>query len=106
MDDRERAQHYLKSLGTWIGDLRWYISVAESQDLSEFDERVRESFPFEWDNIVGRVKRLQNLADAGHLQSSEREDFRGIAEELTDLLPAMQRLRLRVPDLDALARAA
>jgi hypothetical protein len=107
MTDQERAAHYLKSLRLWMPRLRWFIRTSDGAVLlRELDEREREAFPFEWDNIVGRVEKLQVLADAGALETAGRLELRGIAEELTELVPTMQRLRLRVPDLDALARAA
>jgi hypothetical protein len=87
--------------------LRWFIQATdEATALSELDDREREAFPFEWDNIIGRVGKLQALAEAGALPSDGCADLRCIAEELSALVPTMQRLRLRVPDLDALARAA
>jgi hypothetical protein len=106
MNEQELAEHGLRSLRRWVDDLHWYVRVADARDLSELDEREHEAFPFEWDNIVGRVKKLQALAESGALRPPAIAELRGIAEELTELLPTMQRLRLRVPDLDALARAA
>ena len=107
MNDEEQARYYLRTLHYWIGQLRWFIAASDSTEpLSELDERERESFPFEWDDVVGRVKRAQMLADAGALEPDGVAELRGIAEELTELLPTMQWLRLRVPDLDALARSA
>jgi hypothetical protein len=106
MNDEQIAKHYVRSLRLWIPRLRWFASVYPETDLSEFDERERESFPFEWDNIIGRVERVQALVERGALDPDTLAEFGIIASELTDLLPTMRRLRLRLPDLDALARAA
>jgi hypothetical protein len=41
----------------------------------------------------------------GQLNTEARADLRRVAEDLTALLPTMQRLHLRLPDLEALERA-
>lgn len=106
MSEQERASKYLRSLREWTKQLHWYISVAASDDLTEFDDRMRESFPYEWDNAIGRFVKLEGFASRGLLTPSEQVAFHDLARELTDLVPSMQRLRLWLPDLDALARAA
>jgi hypothetical protein len=106
MNDQERAEHDLRSLRRWTARLRWYASAYGSPDLSELDEWECEAFPYEWANIVGRVAKVERAASAGILGPASIAELRGIAEELTDLLPTMQRLRLRLPDLEALKRAA
>src|SRR6185503_8294478 len=98
MNDQELAEHGLRSLRRWVNDLHWYVRVAEADNLNELDERNREAFPFEWDDVVDRTRRLVRQAEAGMLQPASLAVLRGIAEELTELLPAMQRLRLRAPD--------
>jgi len=70
------------------------------------DPGERESLRPEWDNIIGRAGKLTALAEVGALRPAALDELRRIAEELTELLPTMQRLRLRTPDLEALARAA
>ena len=98
-----RADHDLASLRYWAATLRL---TADRWDDPGLDPSERESLRPEWGNVVGRVKKLEALAKAGALRPAALVELRGIAEELTELLPTMQRLRLRVPDLDALARAA
>lgn len=107
MKNESQAGYYLRTLRYWIDQLRWFIQArASTAPLSELDERECEAFPYEWDNVVGRVGKLAKLAEAEELDLAALAELRGIAEELTALEPTMQRLRLRVPALDALARAA
>jgi hypothetical protein len=106
MNEQERAGKALRSLLEWTEQLHWYISVAASDDLTEFDDRMRESFPYEWNNATGRFVKLEGFASRGLLTPSELAEFHDLALDLTDLVPTMQRLRLWLPDLDALARAA
>jgi hypothetical protein len=74
----------------------------ESPDL---DPRERQAFPLEWDNIVGRLSKLERLAERGDLSPAARAELRTVADELAELLPTMQKLNLRQPDPEALARA-
>src|SRR5688572_4449425 len=102
MNDEQRADHYLRSLRLWIPRLQWYAQVKGATDLSEMDECERQSFPYEWGHIIGRVARVQALAESGAVRPAALEELSSIAAELTDLLPTLTRLRLRLPDLDAL----
>jgi hypothetical protein len=52
------------------------------------------------------VAKLQALAEEGALTPVALAELRGVAEELVELVPTTRRLNLRVPDLDALERAA
>src|SRR5580765_3079833 len=95
----ERADHYLASLRRWAQRLRWFDSVYDSADL---DERERQAFPLEWDNIIGRLAKVEDLARRGVLRPDALAELRGVADELAELLPTMRRLRLREPDPAAL----
>ncbi len=89
----------------WISRLRWYLVAQDAPKLTELDEREVEAFPYEWDDIVDRIARVGVIAAEGSLRPSELTDLRGIVKELTELQPSTNGLRLRYPDLDALARA-
>ena len=102
MTQNERADRYLASLRRWMVRLRWLAQIWESPNL---DPRERQAFPLEWDNVVGRLAKVEALAERGELQPAARAELRSVAEELTELLPTMQRLKLRQPDSEALARA-
>jgi hypothetical protein len=106
MDEQEIAERRVLSLRRWMNDLHWFVRVAGSTNLGEMDERNREAFPYEWDDVVDRTRRIIRNADDGLLGPASLAELRGIVQELTELVPTMQRLRLRTPDLDALARAA
>ena len=107
MNEQQRASRFLRSLRQWTERLHWYISVAHAVDLSEFDERMRESFPYEWDNAIGRFVPLEAFSQRGLLTPPEQADFHRLASDLTDICP-----RCAVfdsgssTDLDALARAS
>jgi hypothetical protein len=105
MNERQRAEHTIKTLHIWIDDLRWYVATDGSPGLNELDERKRESFPYEWDDVVDRIEKVEQAASAGLLESAALAELQRVAAELTELVPTMQRLRLREPDLDALKRA-
>ena len=102
MTTDERADHHLASLRRWCTRLRWIAGIWDSPDL---DVRERQAFPLEWGNIVGRLAKVETLAIRGSLRPSTVAELRIVADELADLLPTMRRLRLRLPDLDALERA-
>lgn len=97
-----RAKLTLASLQRWTERLRAYAPVWDSPD---FDVRERQAFPLEWHDVMDRFRSLVELADRGALQPSDMVDLRARADELTELLPTMQRLRLRQPDPDVLQRA-
>jgi len=102
MTTDERIEHDLKSLHRWAGHLREFAVAYDSPDL---DPAERQAFPLEWANIIGRLAKVERFAERGELQPSALADLHAVAEELTELLPTMRRLRLRLPDLEALERA-
>jgi hypothetical protein len=106
MNDLQRAEHDLRVLRLWMPRLRWFLAVADSTGLSEHDKREREAFPYEWANIVGRVEKIEQLAHQGRLAPPMVDALRAIAEELTGHITAMRQRRLRLPELEALRRAA
>jgi hypothetical protein len=102
MTTDELVDHHLRSLRRWAGHLREFAASYDSPDL---DPAERQAFPLEWANIIGRLAKVEALAQRGALRPSARADLHRVAEELTELLPTMRRLRLRLPDLEALERA-
>jgi hypothetical protein len=102
MTTDERIEHHLRSLHRWAGRLREFAAAYDSPDL---DEAERQAFPLEWANIIGRLAKVELLAQRGELRPDALAELHRVAEELTELLPTMRRLRLRLPDLEALERA-
>ena len=102
MTTEQRAEHDLASLETWAKRLR---QLAEEWDSPGVDDRERLAFHAEWDNIVGRLAKTEGLARDGLLSPTTMARLRQVADELAALVPTMQRLGLRCPDPDALARA-
>src|ERR1043165_1183252 len=102
MTPEERGTRYLASLRRWTQRLRWFTAVFGTADL---DEQEEEAFPSEWNNVIDRLVDVEMIAQRSDLSPDTLAELHGIAEELTELLPTMRRLRLRLPDLDALERA-
>ena len=102
MTTDERIQHDLRSLHRWAGHLRAFAATYDAPDLNPAE---REAFPLEWANIIGRLAKVERLAQGGELRPAALVDLHLVAEELTELLPTMRRLHLRLPDLEALERA-
>lgn len=102
MTTEQRAVLYLTSLSRWVQRLREF---AEAWDRGALDVRERQAFPLEWDNAIDRLIDIEAMARGGDLRAESLVELRRVAEELVDLLPTMRRLRLRLPDPDALERA-
>jgi hypothetical protein len=102
MTPDERVAQEINSLKWWAGRLRMMGDFWESPLL---DSRERQAFPREWDTILDRFSDVEALARGGGLKAESREALRQVADELAELLPTMRRLGVRLPDLDALARA-
>ena len=102
MTTEQRAARYLASLRRWTQRLRQF---AEAWDSGDLDVRERQAFPLEWDNAIDRLIDIEEIAREGRLDAEGLRELRRVAEELTELLPTIRRLRLRLPDLGALERA-
>ena len=98
-----RTDHDLASLRYWTAKLRLIADIWDDPDL---DPSERQSVRPEWDNVADRLLRVQAQANRGELRPAALAELRAIAGELTSLRPTMLRLRLRLPDLEALAQAA
>jgi len=102
MTPDERVAHEINSLKWWAGRLRM---MGDFWDSPLLDVHERQVFPREWDTILDRFSDVEALARGGGLKAGSRDALRQVAEELAELLPTMRRLGVRLPDLDALARA-
>ena len=102
MTTEQRAALYLTSLRRWTQRLREF---AEAGDRNELDVRERQAFPLEWDNAIDRLVDVAALAGGRRLRAESLAEVRRIADDLVELLPTMRRLRLRLPDAEALERA-
>lgn len=91
---RDRAQHYLKTIR------REAERLAEDSD-GLVGPRVplvdRQAFHAEWANEVGRFRLLVEAYDAGRLRRAEIVELRDVASRLADLVPLLERLKLRAP---------
>jgi hypothetical protein len=98
----ERIAHELHSLRHGAA---WLRTLGEVWESSLVDERRRQAFPREWDTVMDRFAKVEALAARGALTPAARAELRRVADELTELLPTMRRLGVRLPDLEALERA-
>jgi hypothetical protein len=102
MSGDERIAHEINALRHWAGLLR---SVSDYWDSALLANGEKQAFPWEWGLMVGRFEEVTELALRGALRPAERAALRDVADWLSELLPTMQKLKLRQPDPDALARA-
>jgi hypothetical protein len=102
MTAAERIEHDIWTLHSEAGRLRALDELGNSPFVSA---RERQAFPGEWEGAVALFEQVAGLAFRGELTPAARADLRTVADELTELLPTMQKLKLRQPDPEALARA-
>ena len=102
MTTEERVEHHLASLRYWAAQLR---QLADQWESPELDVRERMAFQVEWDNVIGRLAKVEAVASQGALTATTVSRLRDVADELATLVPTMHRLHLRCPDPDSLARA-
>jgi hypothetical protein len=89
---------WLRVIGKALQDLpaaeRHWADPRESED-----ERVRDRLAFhaEWDEQVTRFEELAAAHEAGQLSPEQDTRFRALVMLLTQTVPELQRLKLRVP---------
>jgi hypothetical protein len=98
----ERVEHDIWTLQSEAGRLR---ALDELRDSPFVSARERQAFPSDWRSAVELFERIAAMAEHGELRPAARSELRSVAEKLTELLPTMRRLGLRLPDLEALERA-
>jgi hypothetical protein len=59
----------------------------------------------EWDDAIGQLPKIVAAYENGALSKATVDKLRSVAQEVTALLPEIERIRFRLPDADALARA-
>ena len=69
------------------------------------DPEDRVAFRAEWHDLMDIFGHLVAASEAGLLSKGDERDLRFVAIDLTSVLPALERMRLRKPDPDLLARA-
>jgi hypothetical protein len=68
------------------------------------DPEDRVAFRAEWHDLMDIFGQLVTAYAAGRLDEDDARSLRSVASTLADVLPTMDRLRLRRPDPEALAR--
>lgn len=91
-------------------DLRYISSGCERMrnlDFGDEDEAVQERMALhvEWDDAIGQLPKIVDAYERGALSKVTVDKLRSVAQEVTALLPEIERIRFRLPDAEALARA-
>lgn len=91
-------------------DLRYIGSGCErmrSLDFGDDDDAVRERMALyvEWDDAIGQLPKIVDAYEHGAMSRTTIAKLRDVAEEVTALLPEIERIRFRMPDAEALERA-
>jgi hypothetical protein len=76
-------------------------------DFGDDDDAVRERMALhvEWDDAIGQLPKIVDAYERGDLSASTVALLRSVAQVVTTLLPEIERIRSRMPNADALARA-
>lgn len=98
---RDRAQDYLRTIRQEAERLANDHEGAVGAAVPIED---RMAFRAEWANEMGRFALLVRAYDAKQLDDASIVELGGVAVTLADLLPLLDRLRLRVPSTDDLER--
>lgn len=93
-----------------IIDLRHISGGCErmrSLDFGDDDDAVRErmALRLEWDDAIGQLPKIVDAYEHGTLSQGTITKLRSVAQEVSALLPEIERIRFRLPDAEALARA-
>lgn len=91
-------------------DLRYISSgCARMRNLNfgDDDDAVRERMALyvEWDDAIGQLPKIVAAHERGSLNEATIAKPRSVVQEVTALLPEIERIRFRLPETDALARA-
>ena len=98
----DRVQHYLRTIRQEVERLAHDADGVVGAAVPIED---RMAFRAEWANEMGRFALLVQAYDAKQLDAATVADLGEVAGTLADLLPLLERLRLRAPaaaDLDRL----
>lgn len=76
-------------------------------DFGDDDDAVRErmALHLEWDDAIGQLPKIVEAYEHGRLSATTVAEMRRVAQDVSDLLPEIRRIRFPLPDNDALARA-
>jgi hypothetical protein len=76
-------------------------------DFGDDDDAVRErmALRLEWDDAIGQLPKIVDAYQRGDLSESSVASLRNVAQEVTALLPEIERIGFRMPNAEALARA-
>jgi hypothetical protein len=98
---RDRAEHYLTWVNREIDRLRALDAEGGTTALA-VEERMATRL--EWDDVVDRYLAVVAAYDDGQLPRDMHSHLLDVSMRLTALVPALERMRLRRPDPDLLAR--
>jgi hypothetical protein len=91
---RDRARHYLRSIR---GETERLTNHPENTVGPATPVEDRMAFRAEWANEMGRFGLLVQAYDAKQLDAASVVELGNIAGKLSELMPLLERLRLRAP---------
>lgn len=97
----DRANHYLIWVEREIARIR---DVERHWDSETFPVEERMATRLEWDDVVDRYLAVVHAHDEGQLSRATTTRLADVSARLDSLLPLLERLRLRRPDPEILAR--
>jgi hypothetical protein len=97
-DDPERIQMRLRSIEAMLDELP---NLADDWPRISRDEQL--AWSHEWDNEMAKLRRLAEFSAAGHLDPTQQQRFRALAERAVRALPVVEQIDLRRPDDAVLA---
>ena len=98
---QDRAEHYLAWVSREIERIQSLDADGGMQMLAVED---RMATRLEWDDVVDRYLAVVAAYDSGQLPRDRHARLFDVAASFVALLPALERMRLRKPDADLLAR--
>ena len=98
---QERAEHYL----IWVSrELDRLESLDADGGMTTLAVEDRLAMRAEWHDVVDRYLAVVGAYDAGRLRRDLYARLFDVSARLLSLLPLLERMRLRTPDADLLAR--
>ena len=98
---QDRAEHYLSWVSREVERLR---TLDAEGGLTALAVEDRMATRLEWDDVVDRYLAVVSSYDHGQLSRDLHSRLVDVSVQLAALVPALERMRLRRPDPQILAR--
>ena len=98
---RDQDQHYLGWVHREIDNL---LAIDAQGGRATLEPEDRVALRLEWHDVVDRYLHVVAAYDAGRLPANLRRQLIELSVRLAEVAPVLERLRLRQPDPETLAR--